>query len=155
MYCRECLEREQCVTACAALEAHLKEIEVGERERVLEPRVLELVADRVLFTWADLLPEPTERSGRLVAGMRKLPPELLRTFILHLYDGMTVTELARSQRLHRNTVSRRLAAAVRLIAAELRKDGLDIADDRPATAVSDAPRLGGEGGRVVDSVGGA
>ena len=122
MYCRECLEREGCAALCPALEAHLRKVEVYERETLFSPGVLELLADRVLFTWPDLFPDQSYLWDRLAVGLQTLPPELLHPFVLRHYEGLSVAELARRQNLHRTTVNRRLKIALRALTAELQKE---------------------------------
>jgi DNA-directed RNA polymerase specialized sigma24 family protein len=136
MYCQECLEREVCAEVCPALEAHLRKLEVYERETIFSPGVLELLANRVLFTWPDLFPDQTYLWDRLTAGLQVLPPELLHTFVLRHYEGLSVAELSRRQNLHRTTVRRRLRLGMGLITAEMRKDGpvADPAIDSPEPA---------------------
>ena len=119
MFCRTCGQRETCVAICSRLAERLREEEHYQRERTYAPDVLEAVADRSGRSWPELVPESPWVWGLIGPCLIKLPAPVLSPFLLHYYDGMTVTEIARYLHIHRVTVNRRLRRAVAILKREM------------------------------------
>ena len=119
MFCSDCPQRNTCETICPELETHLHSLEVYQRELPFDPGRLESLAERVSWTWPDLLGDSPWFWEALFELMGALPDTLMRPFILHYYEGRSLPEVSRILRIHRVSVSRRLERAIVMLRREV------------------------------------
>ena len=115
MDCRCCKRRKTCTSLCAAMSGKLREVEVYQRELLIEPKKLTLLAEQISLTWSDLLPDFDWLWDDLFEAVNGLPSELVTPFFLHFREGLSVNEVSDRLRLSSSTVNRRLKKALELI----------------------------------------
>lgn len=120
MYCEYCGERETCSEVCPRLERHLKHFEVYQRESLFSNEELAVLAERYHTTWADIIPDRPWIWDRIAPLLDQLPEGAIAPFVLHYYEGMRVSEIARLLGLHRVTVYRKLRRARETILREIK-----------------------------------
>ncbi len=121
-FCKTCQKKNQCDAICESLEIHLQRETVYQREVLFDPGVMDLLLERATRsygTWADLFPDYPWMWDRIIGGIMALPPPLLTPFLLHYYDGRTLTEVGHALNLHRSTIDVHLNKAIEIIKDEI------------------------------------
>lgn len=124
MYCFECVERNQCTKICPRLERHLHSEERYQRELPFDPRRLGPLANKADCTWVEMVSESSWLWDDLPPFLPALPPRILLPFLLHYYEGKSITEVARLLGIHRITVNRRIRRSVILLRQEFIRRGV-------------------------------
>jgi len=128
MFCQTCVKRETCKSICKGLERHLQKLAGYQREYPMDPnRISRLAAelqarsDNPLAGWPDMVPDVPYVLDLVRPVLSELPPDLYAPFVLHFYEGMRVTEIARELGLHRATVNRRLKLSLEVVQRVVRR----------------------------------
>lgn len=138
MYCLDCGVRDQCVRICPRLESHLHSNECYQREYPFDPKRLGPLAHKIDYTWVEMVLESSWLWEDLPPFLSSLPQHILLPFLLHYYEGKSISGVARMLGLHRITVNRRIKRSVILLREEMERQGVVIekpesepgADDR-------------------------